>query len=369
MTVTMVLPHKEGFGPTHAGAVAMVVRRLALASDPCVRVIGPALSGPPFPGIDYHPIRSPAWLPGSPTHRYAAAAAWALRDLPPGLIEVHNKPDVALVLARLFPHRPVTLFLHNDPRTMRGANSPALRARLLRQLAGVATVSAFIADMLLQDVPHPAQTPHIIHNALDLAALPPPGAARDRTILFAGRVVPDKAPDAFAAACALALPHLPGWRAQIIGADGFRPDSPQTAFVQSVKAAAAQAGVDMLGFRPHPDVLAALSRAAIAVVPSRWQEPFGLAALEAMACGAALACSNRGGLAEITGGTGVLFDPDDVPGSAQTMVRLAQDDAWRDSVAAAGLARARGYFSIDGAAAKLAAFRAMAVCRRRGRET
>ena len=31
----------------------------------------------------------------------------------------------------------------------------------------------------------------------------------------------------------------------------------------------------MLGYRPHAAVLEAMSRAAIVVVPSRWQEPFG----------------------------------------------------------------------------------------------
>ena len=57
-------------------------------------------------------------------------------------------------------------------------------------------------------------------------------------MLFAGRVVADKAPDAFVAACAAALPHLPGWEAEIIGADRFSFDSPDTALRPTIRAAA-----------------------------------------------------------------------------------------------------------------------------------
>ncbi len=122
-------------------------------------------------------------------------------------------------------------------------------------------------------------------------------------------MVPEKGADAFVAACAIALPQLPGWQAAVIGADRFRSDSPETRYVRAVRAAAARGGVRMLGYRDHPEVLMELSRAAIAVVPSRWAEPFGLAALEAMACGAALVCSERGGLPEVAGEAAVYVEP------------------------------------------------------------
>jgi hypothetical protein len=47
----------------------------------------------------------------------------------------------------------------------------------------------------------------------------------------------------------------------------------------------------MWGYRPHAEVMAAMARAAIIVVPSRWPEPFGLTALEVMAAGGALLCA------------------------------------------------------------------------------
>jgi UDP-glucose:(glucosyl)LPS alpha-1,2-glucosyltransferase len=355
--VSIVLPHREWFGPESAGAIAMVVRRIAAApSRYRVVVAGPPLRGESFPGIGFLPIRVPLWLPVSRRHGYTLMLARALARLPPGPIEVHNKPDIAMALARLFPRRPVSLFLHNDPRAMRGARSPRARERLLRRLAAVVTVSDFLRRALLDEVESTrARAPLVIHNALDLAALPAPlpADAREELILFAGRVVPDKAPDAFVAACARALPQLPGWRAEIIGVDGFWADAPDSPFIRTLRPAAARAGVAMLGFRPHEAVLQAMARAAIVVVPSRWEEPFGLTALEAMGCGAALACSGRGGLAEVADGAYLPIDPDDPESFAQGLIRLARDAGLRADLSAAGLRRARERFAAADAAARL----------------
>ncbi len=354
--VTIVLPHREAFGPASAGAVAMVVQRLA-ASPSRYRalVVGPPFPGPCFPGIDFVPARVPNWLPLTPTQRYAAKLAFVLARLPPGLIEVHNKPDVALWLARLFPRRPVSLFLHNDPRTMRGARSPAARRRLLGRLARIVTVSDFLRRCLLDGVAAPDRPPLVLHNALDMAALPAgtPMDAREKLILFAGRVVPDKGPDAFVAACAQALPDLPGWRAEMIGADGFSADAPDSDFIRRLRPHAAAAGVALHGHLPHVAVLQAMARAAIVVVPSRWEEPFGLTALEAMACGAAVACSGRGGLAEIVGDAALAIDPDRPSTIAQALRRLAGDTGLRTELSVRGERRARERFSSVDAIARL----------------
>ena len=358
---SIILPHRERFGPDGAGAVAMVVRRIASArSRHASLVIGRAFEGEAFAGIDFLPVLVPGWMPLQPTQVYALSVASAVAELPPGPIEVHNKPDVARRLARAFPGLPVTLFLHNDPRTMRGARSGGARLGLLERLSAVVTVSGFIRDAFLDGIDPPARrVPLVIPNAVDEAALPTPSPPieREKLILFAGRVVPEKAPDAFVAACARALPHLRGWRAAVIGADGFSPTSPETAFIRRLRPAAAAAGVEMTGFIPHADVLVAMSRAAIVVVPSRWDEPFGLTALEAMASGAALACSCRGGLAEIASDVCLRFDPDDPEQGADALLRLARDPGLRASLAAAGLERAHRHFGAKQAVARLDALR------------
>lgn len=347
--VAVILPPREGFGPQSAGAIALLQARLAtpdpsVPSDFAVTIVGAAQRDAVFP-LPYLPAEERWSLWGSDA-RYAAAVAHVLGRLRPDLIEIHNRPDLARRLGRRVPPRRIALFLHNDPRAMRGARTAAARAALSGRLGAVICVSRFLADAWMEGIDAARVTaPRVLPNSLDLRALPPPlpATARDQTILFAGRVVADKGADLFVAACAEALPHLPGWRAVMIGADRFRPDSPETPFTERLRIKAESAGIERLGYRDHAAVMAALSRAAIAVVPSRWQEPFGLAALEAMAAGAALMTSYRGGLGELASGASVAIDPDDVSGIAAALIQLAHDPARRAALSQAGLDRARAY--------------------------
>jgi glycosyltransferase involved in cell wall biosynthesis len=317
----------------------MMVRRLASwrgGFDPVVLGM-PARTL--FPGVAFHPVR-PLWFAGGQTRRYAAGVLRALQNTPPALVEVHNRPELALILAQRLTV-PVTLFLHNDPQGMRGARSVAERKRLLERLACVVTVSEFLRSRLLEGI-QPIHRPRVLPNCLDLREVPPSGSRED-LVLFAGRVVADKGADVFVRACALALPQLPGWRAEMIGADRFGPGSPETPFMRTLRPSAASAGVTMSGWRPHTAVLGTMARAAIVIVPSRWQEPFGLTALEAMACGTALLCAPRGGLAELMGDAALPIDADDPDCVAAAIVALARDPARRAALGEAGRLRAASY--------------------------
>ncbi len=353
--VAVVLPPREGFGPKRTGALGLLARRYVATPGFRTTIFGGVQDGPVFPGIDFVPVKPTIWWPGPTNVRFAIAVANRLKQIRPALIEVHNRPEIALALVARLPDIPVTLILNNEPQEMRGAQSPADRAVLLRKLALAMTSSEYLMGRLMEGVSDPARPPVVLPNCLDLTELPPP-RRRERLILFAGRVVAEKGPDAFVMACAAALPLLPGWKATMIGADRFREDSPETAFVQSVRAAAEHAPVAIAGYRDHPEVLDAMSRAAIVVVPSRWPEPFGLVALEAMASGAALICSPRGGLREVAGETALYADPDRPEDIAAALRLLGRDESRRNEMAAAGRARAK-QFDLPVIAARLAELR------------
>jgi UDP-glucose:(glucosyl)LPS alpha-1,2-glucosyltransferase len=353
--VAVVLPPREGFGPGRAGAIGLLARRQVATPGFRTVIIGGPQPGPVFPDVAFEPVQPSLLWPGNINLRFAQAASRMLRRMSPALIEVHNRPEIALRLARRLPHVPVTLLLHNDPQSMRAARTPAERAILLRRMALVMTSSGYLRDRLLDGLEAPPGSVAVQPNCIDLAELPEP-RPRERLILFAGRVVPDKGPDMFVAACSRALPQLLGWRAEIIGADRFSETSPSTAFVRRVQKAAVDAGVTMVGYLDHPLVLEANARASIAVVPSRWPEPFGLTALEALASGAALITSGRGGLREVAGDAAVYVDPDSPASIADAILRLAKDASLREALGAAGRERARR-FDVSVAAERIAALR------------
>ncbi len=325
--IAILLPPRETFSPQAAGAIALVVRRIAAATPGSI-VLGRPFAET-FPRIAFQPVAG------------TLTVIAALRALRPDVLEIHQQPRLAFALSHLFPSLKILLFLHNDPVAMRCLKSAAARRLVLARLHRVICVSDYLKRRYMTGLA--GAGPQVVPNPLTRAELPPRATARAPEILCAGRIVPDKAPDIFIAACALALPQLTGWSATLIGGDRFGPASPETPYVAQIRAAAGAAGVTFTGPLPHAEVLAAMARAAIVVVPSRWPEPFGLTALEALASGAAVISTGQGGLPEITGDAALTVPPDDPAALAGALIRLATDAPLRDGLAAAGLARAAAF--------------------------
>jgi len=80
---------------------------------------------------------------------------------------------------------------------------------------------------------------------------------------------------------------------------------------------------------PNDQVLERYRRAAIVVVPSRWDEPLARTALEGLAHGCAVLAYPSGGLPEVLRGRGLLIDPPDPEALAAALERVIADDALR----------------------------------------
>jgi len=106
-----------------------------------------------------------------------------------------------------------------------------------------------------------------------------------------------------------------------------------------------RAGVHVFENWPNAAVRAAFGRAYAAVVPSRWAEPFGIVAIEAMAAGALVIAADVGGLGGVVRPevTGLLVPPDDAGALAQAMIRLDIDFALRTRLGARAAAEAEQY--------------------------
>jgi glycogen(starch) synthase len=150
-----------------------------------------------------------------------------------------------------------------------------------------------------------------------------PAIRRDRDLVFLGRLVSDKGAD-------LLIDSLKELNNRglkpTLSIIGGGPEEP------ALKAQVTRAGLDdrvrFLGKRTGQELVDELCRHRIMVVPSRWLEPFGIVALEAMACGLIPVVSSGGGLPEAVGPCGSTFPNGD---SAALADRLEQILANPDS--------------------------------------
>lgn len=101
-----------------------------------------------------------------------------------------------------------------------------------------------------------------------------------------------------------------------------------------------------IGWRGHDALVHLYREADICVVPSVWQEPFGMVAVEAMAAARPLCAARAGGLQDIVaeGETGLLFDPGDSAALAAQLELLLDDAPRRKRLGAAARRRAEDLY-------------------------
>jgi glycosyltransferase involved in cell wall biosynthesis len=161
-----------------------------------------------------------------------------------------------------------------------------------------------------------------------------PAESRTKELIFVGRLVSDKGANLLLEAMGL-LELKP--RLTIAG------DGPERARLEKRTAELQlQSRVDFIGSQTSEQLAKLLRQHQILVVPSRWREPFGIVALEGIACGCVVVGSGEGGLAEAIGPCGVTFPNGDARALANALSRLLEDPAECDRLrqnAAAHLAR------------------------------
>lgn len=128
---------------------------------------------------------------------------------------------------------------------------------------------------------------------------------------------------------------------------------------QRVKDLQAETRVVFTGFVPDADLPHWYTAAEVLVLPSV-DEGFGLPALEAMACGTAVAASRAGALPEVIGDAGILFDPRSVAELRVALERILTDTPLREGLSAKGLQRAAQFTWQASARSAIALFQEVA---------
>lgn len=178
--------------------------------------------------------------------------------------------------------------------------------------------------------------------------------ARRWAVGFLGRLVSDKGADLLLRA----LAELPGEHADrrcVVVGDG--PERP--ALERQADELGLTGRVDFLGARRDAELAELLNEIEVLAVPSRWAEPFGIVALEGLACGCALVVSRRGGLPEAAGPGQAVFDNDDWRGLRDRLAELLSDPGRRAAAAAAGRRHVADFTAERIAARYLAVFGAV----------
>ncbi len=367
--VAVLLPRRERFQARGAGAVSWCVAEQARHSAFRGRllILGSPLDpsgGGPLDPERFVPVRPAGWLHGRRSRRYLVGAARLLAPRGPALVEVHNRPAFLPLLRRRLPGVPLTLYLHNDPQSMAALRAPRQRLGVLEALSAVVCVSGHIRRRFLEGLEgHPLQERvAVVLNGVDTRALRP--GPKRREVIFVGRLSPQKGGLLFLEAARLLAPRLSGWRFVVVGSRRFG-EGLGSAYERRVAEAAQALGpaCELTGYLPREEALARLAGAAVAVVPSLWEDPCPLAAIEALAAGCALVATRRGGLPEIVGDAGRLLEEETPQALAAVLEGLLRDPASLEAAQRQARERAERHLDVRRTAARLDAVRRQAMAR------
>ena len=319
MRIAVVGDHAHPVTPPFAGgleAVTWYLSRWLAQRGHAVTLFAPA--GSEVPGVQVIPLdlspgisdvaRHDVSMPDSgflDAHHAYLDVIKQLMATEPGfdVIQLHSLHPLPVALAHAFSC-PTVLTLHSPP-------TPWLESAL--RVAGVhapSLVSVSQANRALwaETIEHVSAIP----NGVDLACWPP-GRGQLGSAAWCGRIVPEKAPH-----LAVAAARIAGLRLRLAG------PIENAEYFETVLAPLLGDDITYEGLLDH-GALSRLIRGSVVLLQTpQWDEPFCLAAAEAVASGTPVAAFDRGGLREVLGQHGgVLAEPGDAGALAAAALRAA----------------------------------------------
>lgn len=196
---------------------------------------------------------------------------------------------------------------------LRDVNGGVGLAERLKRLALRAARNLYISHAIAAHVGLPGE---LVPNPFDAAVFRRlPEVVRDRELVFVGRLVSDKGVDVLLEA----LRRLKARQgsAPSLTIVGGGPEE------RRLRELAVELGIEgnvtFAGVQRGEALARTLNAHRVLVVPSRWAEPFGLVALEGMACGCRVVASAAGGLPEALGPGGTTFPNGDSAALAEQL--------------------------------------------------
>ncbi|MCG3134304.1 MAG: N-acetyl-alpha-D-glucosaminyl L-malate synthase [Planctomycetes bacterium] len=354
--------------PTYggSGAVAVAVARALGQAGHDVHVLSyeqPARLPAGATGVTFHRVGVTAY----PLFRYPPydlALASAICEIAErnslDIVHVHYAIPhaVAALLARamLGSRLRVVTTLHGTDITIVGVDASYHRPTLfgLEGSDAVTAVSAWLRDETRRFFRFDRAI-DVVPNSVDAACFRPDPAARrdfarddEFVVVHVSNMRPVKRVHDVVAAFAAAFPR--GGGRLLLAGDG--PD--RAGAEERARAAGVADRVEFLG---ETESVERVHAAADAFLLASESESFGLAALEASACGVPVVATRVGGVPEVVedGVTGLLVPPGDPGAAAGALRRLAEDRPFARSLGASGRRRAVERFGEDAVLARYVA--------------
>jgi glycosyltransferase involved in cell wall biosynthesis len=142
---------------------------------------------------------------------------------------------------------------------------------------------------------------------------------RANAIIFVGRLVSDKGISDLILALKQIRTVFPNVTCSVVG------NGPERKSIEGlIDETRQQDKIKLMGPVVGENLVRLMNEHTIMVIPSRWPEPFGIVALEGLACGCVIVCSSDGGLREASGGFGIYFKNGDVTDLANGLRRALE---------------------------------------------
>jgi spore coat protein SA len=271
-------------------------------------------------------------------------------------VHIHNRPQWAKVLRDFGYRGKIILHLQNDHL---GHWSIEMLDDLDSHLDAVVVCSEYLRSTFASKGSRLGAKTSVVFNGVNTKLFYPRENVREpKTICFVGRFHPEKGVLQLVQAYARTLQEHPDAKLVIAGATGFGTHEP-TPYVREVTGLANSlqklrpGSIHFAGYLHHDrDLPAMFQKATVFSTPSLFQEPFGLVNVEAMACGTPVVGSRRGGIPQVLGDSGVLVDPEDIPGFSDALSALLGDSERRARVGHGGYQRCMALFDWDRIAAE-----------------
>ena len=289
MKIAILLPYKENFSSEYPGAVSLFVNDTSRISKykKNIIVFGNTNFKKKFK-IKYENIKLSKNPLSSQTKIYVNNFIKLQKKFKLSIIEIHNRPSYINQLKNKLPDKILSLYFHNDPLSMDGSKTIEDRKKLLKNCYKIIFNSNWSKKRFLEGLENKFVNSHKLVVFYQSAKKSSKAILykKKNWITFVGKLNRAKGYDIFAQTIQKILNKYPNWKAKVIG------DEKREKIILNHKNA------DLLGFLNHQEVIKIFKQSSIAVVCSRWEEPFGRTSLEASANGCAVIITNKGGLPE-----------------------------------------------------------------------